>query len=647
MFRKLAILWFLCTCLVSGLGAQVPEGQVLQALLQEPADSVHAVKITALLHAKSYDLNIGSPLGFHDLEAIRHHTASLPESQTKATLYNELGSRYAEQGEYSAALRLHLSAVEMWPQGEAQGAMSYNLAARDYLALDERFKAMQLSLQALRLAELQGDAPGRVMAFNTTGRVLMQMQNPTAALSYFSEALEQSVAVRDLKGQAEALNNLGRIYLHRNQYDSALHYFSRSETVCELAGSQYGIARNDMGIGDAWLKKGEAAKATTYFEKAVPGAEASGDLYFCSRLYVRLSAAALQLGRTEVAGDYARRGYELASRLKGRSLLQQAYLQLALYHAATGNYKAAYENRLQAATYRDSLFSEKNTTLAAVLEQSYQRDKDRQELNTLARENMQQKKYLKVTVLLLIVFFLTLLLLVVIGVLYIRQQKLKENLRISVVEQKLLRSQMNPHFIFNALNGIQSYVIKKDTANATRYLSKFAKLMRNILDNSADSHTTLDSELKLLENYIVLEALRFNDKFSFEIEVGSEIDPQTCQLPSMILQPFIENAIWHGLIPLRERDGMVKIAFHVKDNMLLCTIEDNGIGRRQSLANQAGNEEINRHKPRGLLLTKERLEFYNERNRQATTYTITDLYDAAGNPAGTRVDICFPYGPRA
>ncbi len=648
MLGKKFVLWLICAVMLLSVQAQDTRDSVLRLLLHAPADSTFLHKIGQWLPGEQPGPPPGNPVTLQDLAAIKQKIAPLEESRIKARIYNQLGNIYFNQAAYSMALRMHLSAIQIFSSGNdalAQ-ALSYNLAARDCYMLDEQYRAIVYYFLGVRFAEQIDDTLNRQLAIRGIGKVFLKTHGPDVALPYFKKALVWSRLRKDIPAQAAILNDVGDVYLRKHKPDTAFACFEEAVQLSKATADTYGIACNYENIGNALLLNGQYANALEYLQQAISGAEASNDLYFRCRLYIRLAEAGIGIRKNNEAEAYLNQAHTLANKLGASYLLHQVYENEAILYAQKGQYREAYTFQDSARIYKERLFNEKNITLVAGLELLYQYDRTKSYLSALAKENQQQKKYLQSMALLLVASFLMLVLLVVVGILYIRQQKLKENLRVSQIEQKLLRSQMNPHFIFNALNGIQSYVLKKDTSNATKYLGKFAKLMRNILDNSADAHTTLDNELKLLENYIVLEALRFNDKFSFAFEIGEEIDPRTCTVPAMILQPFIENAIWHGLIPRKEPGGFVKASFHARGGFLVCTIEDNGIGRKQSTANQTANEEINRHKPKGLLITKERLEWYNEKNSQSTSYTITDLYNPDGTPAGTKVEIYLPLEPQ-
>ena len=209
------------------------------------------------------------------------------------------------------------------------------------------------------------------------------------------------------------------------------------------------------------------------------------------------------------------------------------------------------------------------------------------------------------------------------------------------LEQKALRLQMNPHFIFNSLNAIQNFVLANDTDKAVNYLAKFSQLMRMILANSTASLITLKDELKALTYYIDLEKLRFDDKFDYKITRDPSIDEEFVEIPPMLFQPYVENAIIHGLVN-SPKPGLLEISIkHFSKGNLLCTIKDNGIGRAKAI--EITNESGIKRQPKGMNITRERIEFYNKQNRKNYSVRITDLKDDRGEAAGTLVEFTIQY----
>lgn len=211
-----------------------------------------------------------------------------------------------------------------------------------------------------------------------------------------------------------------------------------------------------------------------------------------------------------------------------------------------------------------------------------------------------------------------------------RQQKLANNL----LALKSLRTQMNPHFIFNALNSVNNYIAKSDERSANRFLSEFSVLMRSVLENSEEDFIPLAKELELLELYVKLEHSRFSDKFDYEIDVDNKIDIDAFQIPPMLLQPYIENAIWHGL-RYKEEKGFLKIGIRqVTNDMLEIRIEDNGIGRKKSAELKTTNQK--KQKSKGMGNIKKRIQILNDMYKNRVEVSISDLNN---DQTGTRVSL--------
>jgi ligand-binding sensor domain-containing protein len=214
------------------------------------------------------------------------------------------------------------------------------------------------------------------------------------------------------------------------------------------------------------------------------------------------------------------------------------------------------------------------------------------------------------------------------------QQQLTE------LERKSLRLQMNPHFIFNSLNSIQSFVISNDPDKAIHYLAKFSKLMRMILQNSRETHIALSEEIKSLNYYMDMEKLRFDDKFDYTIDVDKSVDTEFIGIPPMIIQPYVENSIIHGLINKSDK-GKISICFVLIDNYIKCVIKDNGIGRDKAM--EIKKSSGLKRESQGMQITKERLDILSKDQNEQFDVQITDLKNDDGTAAGTKVELKIFY----
>jgi sensor histidine kinase YesM len=219
------------------------------------------------------------------------------------------------------------------------------------------------------------------------------------------------------------------------------------------------------------------------------------------------------------------------------------------------------------------------------------------------------------------------------------QERLKMEKDMVRLEQKALRLQMNPHFIFNALNSIQGLIGTQDNKTARYYLAKFSKLMRLTLENSRDQRIPLDNEIRTLDNYMSLERFSSGEQFDFNIECTDDLDPEELMIPPMMIQPFVENAIIHGVSKI-EHHGQIHVLFECKDDKIICSISDNGIGRKK--AAEVKSQKENHHKSTALVVTQERLDILNIGGNGQKSLEIVDLYHDDGAAAGTKIMIRIP-----
>jgi ligand-binding sensor domain-containing protein len=220
------------------------------------------------------------------------------------------------------------------------------------------------------------------------------------------------------------------------------------------------------------------------------------------------------------------------------------------------------------------------------------------------------------------------------------QEKSELQINLASTELKALRAQMNPHFIYNTLNSIQYFITNNNPDSSQRYLSKFAKLIRYVLDNSKVASIPFEKELEAITIYLELEALRFENKFEFSIMVDDKIDTHNIQIPSMLIQPYIENAIWHGIMHKKEK-GRIELIFELQNDCLKCVIKDNGIGQKKS-RELKNADSFQQHKSVGMTNTQERLEIINSMNKSNLSVKVIDLVDEQKNALGTLVELYVP-----
>ncbi|MFH2143171.1 MAG: histidine kinase [Bacteroidota bacterium] len=255
------------------------------------------------------------------------------------------------------------------------------------------------------------------------------------------------------------------------------------------------------------------------------------------------------------------------------------------------------------------------------LQTRYETAEKEQKIDLLQRENQIQQLENSNNRLLLIVLVIIISVIVFMGIILYRQNKLRTEQHVQSLQQKMLRLQMNPHFIFNAMGAILEYIYDKEPLKAGSYLSNFSRLFRFILESSNKDYISLSEEIEMLEYYVQLQKLRFKESFDYSFEIDETIEPDVYYLPPMLLQPFVENAIEHGLRKLNS-GGMITIAVIKQDNVLLIEIMDNGIGIYKSLTQTKG--KYAEHKSMAINITRERLQLFNKRKKTNIRFEIKE-----------------------
>lgn len=292
----------------------------------------------------------------------------------------------------------------------------------------------------------------------------------------------------------------------------------------------------------------------------------------------------------------------------------------------------------------DSLFSENNKRNVIIQESEWQlkrKEIENSQLKGLAE--LQQKDLVVKNSLLLAALTIFILAIVIASFVYknndARKKRTEASMKqkIAEVEMKVLRAQMNPHFIFNSLNSIENFMMQNEKRLGSDYLNKFTRLMRTILDSSLNDLIPVTKDMEALQLYIDLQQLRFNNKFTYNTFIDPQLINGDYKVPSLIIQPFVENAIEHGIAHSEKKDCILSVSAIIENNHIVYSIEDNGIGRQQATAYNFQNKK--QHKSVGITITQDRIHIFNDTNKSVEDVVITDLYGPGNTPAGTRVEV--------
>ncbi len=487
------------------------------------------------------------------------------------------------------------------------------IASNLYDQLGDYVKAFESVIESLEMARKGSDRQNDVLALIQLGQIYFAIGDFATARQYYFEANELDPVPRGYPYR-ELHRQMGILYMQQRQFDSALFQYKLA-----LPGHPY--PRNiQLKIGESYLLQGKADSAYHYLQSAYPGALEMMDAPILTPAMIGLGKVYLANGHLDSARFMATGALKLATEKGTNQLISDASLLLSQVYEKEKDSSKAFQYYKKYVLLKDSILS----------------DKLKGQLYSFKRKTESERQEAKLHLLKWGFIALTVLAVFVILILVLRHktEKLKLRQRSAELKMQALRAQMNPHFIFNCLSSINHFILNGDTDKASSYLTRFAKLIRLVLVNSEKKTISLEEELVMLKLYLDMEKLRFKDAFDYHIRYDAAIQPSMIEVPSFILQPFCENAIWHGLLH-KEGKGELVIDLSMREDAMIATISDNGIGREK--AAQLANRSAEKQGSYGLALTTQRLALFNNETKTAGTFLIEDLKNTLGEASGTRI----------
>lgn len=570
----------------------------------------------------------------NEIDDLKNILATKTEPADQMALFNKMGKLEYAQGKYANALENFSQALNLartLNDSLYEAKMYSNIGVINDI-IGNYSDAINFYQQSLKIYEHLNNTDGKESVLNNIGIVYEEMKVPDKALEYYFQALDLKIKRGDKKSIAGTYNNIAIIYEYFHEdSDSAFYYYNRALDIYKEIGGDKNEALIYSNLGVIHLRKDETAEAKLYFRKALAVYQESGDPRKIASSLHHLGLAYYNENNFQQALKYYLQSMELAEKSNVRKLLSQLYNDLSQLYEKQGNYSKALEYNKKYEEVKDDLLNLEKIKEIHQMEISFEVEKREQEIVLLTKQgelNELEITWVRTLTYALVVIFI--LAIVIIVLIYARNRYKKEQELVSL-QTSLFRSQTSPHFIFNSLMSIQTFLLDNKVNIASEYLVDFAKLIRSILQHTRKSFITLDKEIEVLQQYVKLEKLRFSDKFDYEFIINVE-DPEEITIPPMLAQPFIENAINHGLVP-GQKKGFLKLVLEEKGNELTFLIEDNGIGRKKSLENSKGKT----HQSLATDITSQRLQLMLKRYKRKISMKIEDLYDEDGISAGTRV----------
>lgn len=586
-----------------------------------------------------------------------------------------LGWSMYMQGKYSEAKLCYERAMVYYITAgiKERQSMLFRLISATYSARGYNEKAFENTLQAIRITDKINDPRGVISSPENMANLYKNAGEPETALSYFRTAAQKAKSNNPVRYH----KLMGDIALMQLQLDSAIYYYKASHKYVTLMTTDYAVIERDLSYKKVYIA--EIYQKQQKYDLAIE--QLKEPLHFfekgnCKNDVMKMlrALANCYLAKNDLTKSffYAKRLFTIAQETGARPYLRDAFeLYWKLYNTLNKT-DSAYKYSLQYIAIKDSILSDEYRRNIALSDMKAQDEQQKTKISLLQKDqqfnqqqlSLQQQK-LQGESLIRYILMATTGAFILIAIFIFRninlkrkneKQHLEHELKLQQLESKkntiefqqqatelemqALRAQMNPHFIFNCLSSINRYILINKTEEASDYLTKFSRLIRMALHNSEKTFITLESELEALRLYLDLERLRFKNAFNYSITFINDIDINAVYIPPMLIQPFAENAIWHGLMH-KKGIGCLEMQLCAENKIFTCIIMDNGIGRSTAAALKSRSAEKN--KSMGVQITASRLALLNRSKKETAIFNIEDLLDEAGNGCGTKVILTMPY----
>ncbi len=539
--------------------------------------------------------------------------------------YSTLGYLYRREGKLDSS-NICFEKVRDLAQDSLGKSIAINGIALNYKSVGAYKEATENFYRTLELTA-EEDHIYRSSVFLNVGMVCEDQGLNDQALKYYKDALTEATLSEKKNELAEVLGSIGSYYYRILIYDSAKLYLQKSIILLRENQNQYQYTSVAMNLAKVYMKQGKWEKVNEILNELESLESLDKNPSLKAKLKMLRATYFLDNPKSDFDEAYSALLEAENLILDGQSKflygewlnLKSQVLEKKRPFEALQAYRAFHH-------WQDSLVSQNNANYTAMLETKYESAQKDQKIDNLSQQAQIQALQISQRNTQLIGAGVALLVLILGGFAFNQQRKFKHQQAVSDMEQRMLRLQMNPHFIFNALASIQNYILQSDTKESVSYLAKFGKLMRQILEHSREEFITIEEETDMLRNYLEIQQLRFKNRFDFKIEIDKSIDPAEMKIPPLFAQPFVENAIEHGLKD-KTSDGLITIRFSPEGKNIRLEVEDNGSGI-QSTASSSKS-----HKSLASIISRERLEILSKRLKMEFTMEVMNKKDSSGTYA--------------
>jgi tetratricopeptide (TPR) repeat protein len=516
---------------------------------------------------------------------------------------------------------------------------SYGYLTMIYQRQGNNAKAIASTKHAISYIDKTGNRQQMAISYTNIGAILYKDGQYDAALEYMEKANNYFASTKN-GARTSILYNISSIYIRmgkpleeiiqkteiaekkaRADLDTALIY-----SVLNNKGLAY--VNNSQNINEARDCFKESLRLQKMFSTEEPISKGFS--------YAGLGDVYLHMKRYHLALQYNDSAIAAFTKMRHKFGLRDAYESRKNILEGKGNYKQAFEALGMLNLLKDTLYDEQRSQQLSQVRTEYETEKKEAEIASLSQQSSIQSLEIRQKNQAIIIGLVVMLFVLSAAYFIYRQRSLKSQQSQTELEQRFLRSQLNPHFISNALMAVQNFMLKNETSKAASYLAKFSKLMREILENSRQEFILVEDEIEMLTNYMDIHKLRMDDAFEYKIILDDTVDPETDTIPPMFVQPFVENAIEHGIVNTKDK-GLIELNFVKIGEYISIEIKDNGEGLSSS------SQKTDDHTSLSTTIIRERMDLFNKSLKNKIQLLLGDYSNDQGEVLGTKVELKVPF----
>lgn len=568
----------------------------------------------------------------------RSNEIGYAEGEAHGLMYS--GTTHFHKGEFLEALsdlQGSLTAFQERNRMDEIASCRYNIGLI-YTKIHDHHKALDYLLAASKAFQVLHDTGGMSHSFNAQGLVHFQTKNYQVSLKHFRNAFRLDSAVSDTLGMAENLGYMAGVYMYQSQLKKAKTIFKECIDINFRFGDKRELATSYNHMGVLYESLDSFAEARNMYTKQIALLDELNTDDGRARAYGNIGVTFYNEEKYHDAKEWISRMLKLAGKQHDTSAMADACFLLSSCHSNLQQMDSAYLFLSEHVELMKAIDRKKISQLQSSFELRFRLDEKEQEVGLINEDlavSQERNNQLRNRVLILVVLVVFLLALFI---LYAQVRRQRARINTFDLEQQIWRSRINPHIIFNLLNGVQSFFQKKQYDFGLEYLRKFARMMRLLLEKSDERFHTLEEEVDFLKLYAYTETIRLDNKVEISFKIDEQLEMTNCLVPTFICQSYFENAVWHGASGLRE-EGRVEVEIRKEDDLIRWYVRDNGKGIDLQSHHNSPNKSDG---PHGMELTKSRLLQLNKSHKKGYSVEVRNLNGKADIYKGTEVVFTTP-----